>query len=96
MLPKSRRLTSVEVAAVLSRGRSLRAGTVSAKYLPAPAGKAAVVVSKKTARLATTRNKLRRAGYRALTTLPKAHLVVFIQKQEFDPNDILSVCSKLS
>lgn len=55
------------------------------------------MVSKKVARLAVTRNKLRRAGYQALPPLPRGvHVVFFIQKADFQTADILSLCSKLS
>lgn len=98
MLPRSKRLRAEEVAAVLRVGKSVRAGSVSAKYTPATgAGRAAIVVSKKVARLAVTRNKLRRAGYQALPPLPRGvHVVFFIQKADFQTADILSLCSKLS
>ena len=97
MLPKSRRLSAREVSAVLKAGKSRRAGGVSVKYLPSPRGKAAMVVSKKVARLAVTRNRLRRAGYAALpSALPPVHAVFFIQQREFKKEDILSLCSMLS
>lgn len=103
MLPKTKRLTATEVREVLKLGSVIRAGAVSARYtkapaaLPAQAGKAAVVVSKKVARLAVTRNRLRRLGYSALTTLPaRMHLVVFIHNKEVTPADIAHLCSKLS
>ena len=96
MLPKRSRLTAREVRAILKGGRSARLPTVSAKYLPAPMGKVAVVVSAKVAKKATERNALRRAAYQALATLPKAHAVFFIQNKQFDPADIRSLCLKLS
>lgn len=97
MLPKTKRLTATEVREVLKLGSVVRAGAVSARYTKAPAAKAAVVVSKKVARLAVTRNRLRRLGYSALTTLPaRTHLVVFIHNKEVTPADIAQLCSKLS
>ena len=103
MLPKTKRLTAQEVREVLKLGKPVRAGAVSARYtvgtaaLPEQASKAAVVVSTKVARSAVARNKLRRLGYAALTTLPaRTHLVVFIQSKDVTPADIATLCSKLS
>lgn len=101
MLPKRRRLSAREVREVLRRGRSLRAGAVSVRYMGGSTGKAAVVVSRKVAGRAVERNRLRRAGYRALSVNPSflpqdTHVVFFIQKKEFDPKDIVSLCLKLS
>jgi RNase P protein component len=97
MVPKLRRLTAREVREVLKNGKTLRANTVVAKYIASERSKAAVVVSSKVAKRAVERNSLRRKGYNALSTLPPhKHLVFFIQKKEFNPHDILFLCSKLS
>jgi len=98
MLPKTKRLTAKEVREVLKEGRSMRQGNVAARYTTyAGAGKAAVVVSSKVAKKAHDRNRLRRAGYQALATLPhNIKLVLFIQKQDVSPQDIAELCSKLS
>ncbi|MES2203123.1 MAG: ribonuclease P protein component [Patescibacteria group bacterium] len=97
MLPKQARLTAEEVREVLTKGRSARASSVSAKFVPAPTGKAAIVVSTKVAKTAVVRNTLRRRGYKALPTpLPRASVVFFIQRKDFDPADIALLCSKLS
>jgi ribonuclease P protein component len=97
MLPKRSRLSAQEVKDVLSKGRSARAGAVSARFLPGGSSKASIVVSKAVAKKATERNRLRRAGYRALPTLPRnMHLVLFIQKKDFNAGDIETLCSKLS
>lgn len=98
MLPKGRRLRAAEVTAILREGKSLRATSVSAKYRSYTGpGRAAIVVSKKVARLATTRNKLRRTGYQALPPLPRGvQIIFFIQKPDFQTADILLLCSKLS
>lgn len=97
MLPKRKRLSAREVREVLKRGKSLRAGAVSARYTEALSGKAAVVVSSKVAKGAVERNRLRRAGYRALgSPPPRKHVVFFIQNKTLDPQDIRSVCLKLS
>lgn len=96
MLPKHSRLTAREVRAILKGGRSVRGGGVSAKFTPASKGKAAIVVSAKVAKKATERNALRRAAYRALPSLPKAHIVFFIQTKTFDPDELANLCSRLS
>jgi ribonuclease P protein component len=83
MLPKRGRLTSKEVDTVLSRGKSLRAGVLSAKILLTTTPfKAAVVVSKRLSRNAVRRNQLRRAAYAALRRAslpPTGHAILFVQ-----------------
>ncbi len=101
MLSKNRRLNAEEVSTVLKKGRVVRAGGVSARYTKAADAKASVVVSTKVAKKATQRNRLRRAGYAALSkswrTFPgHIHVVIFIQRSDFNPADIADVCSKLS
>jgi ribonuclease P protein component len=97
MLPKQKRLSAREVREVLKKGRAVRSGTASARFLSAASAKAAVVVSNKVAKKATERNTLRRTVYRLLPALPKGkHVVLFIQKKDFDFSDVLSLCSKLS
>ena len=98
MLPKKARLTSAEVREILKNGRSVRFGTLSAKYVPAATAKAAVVVSTKVAKAAVERNKLRRAAYLVLrTSLPKGVCAVFfLHKPVLDPIELASLCLKLS
>ena len=73
MLPKRRRLSAEEVSDVIARGRSLREGILSMKYLPSSGPlRAAVVAPNSLARKATARNRLRRALYAALASLPEA------------------------
>ena len=75
----------------------MRLSTVSAKYIRAEGSKAAVVVSKKVAKTAVLRNRLRRAGYAALAAPPAGkHIVFFIQKVPFDKAELSSLCLKLS
>lgn len=64
MLPRSSRLSSKEVERLMKEGRSLAAGSLRAKYLKSstPTSRFAFVVSKKIARDAVTRNRLRRWG----------------------------------
>lgn len=83
MLPKRSRLRAAEVKEVLARGKTLRVGAYSGKYLEgrAPLG-VAVIVYKKHVRTAVARNRLRRKTYRELTTLPlPAHgaLALFVR-----------------
>ncbi|HVV38784.1 MAG TPA: ribonuclease P protein component [Candidatus Paceibacterota bacterium] len=71
MLPKRRRLTSAEVSEVITQGKPLRGAMLSIKHLPSPGGlKAAVVAPKSLVPRAVDRNRLRRALYAALKTLP--------------------------
>ncbi len=88
MLPKKQRLTALEVAHVLSSGRSVgvsgRGAVMSMKYVSAKGFfKTAVVVPKRIARKATERNTLRRVVYRALVTTPLpqsgVHAVFFVR-----------------
>ena len=97
MLSKTRRLTAAEVREVLKKGRAMRVGDISARYIAASKGRAAMVVSTKVAKRAVDRNRLRRQGYAALpSSLPRATVVFFIQSKTFDPKDIAALCSKLS
>lgn len=83
MLPKRRRLSAAEVREVLARGRGRRGNTLSIKAFSTGGPFAcAVVVSKKVAKSAVTRNRARRAVYRALAgaTLPSlGHAILFVQ-----------------
>ena len=84
MPPKRLRLTAAEVREVLAKGKSLKIGPYIAKYLEraSPLG-LAVIISKKTAKLATERNRLRRKAYRDLTELSlpaQGALAVFVRK----------------
>lgn len=100
MLRSSKRLRTHEVREILAKGASLRSGDVSGKFLRASGrSRAAVVVSKTTAKGAVVRNRLRRAGYRALKeALPAQGVwaVVFIRSAR--PTslalDITNLCSK--
>ncbi|GEM_PF-1201815 len=70
MLPSSRRLRTKEVEEVIKRGVSARGVFITAKALKNDGTiegvRAAAVVSKKIARSAVERNRLRRALYRAV------------------------------
>ena len=98
MLPKKARLGATEVREILKTGRSARVGGVSAKYVEASDARAAVVVSKKTAKTAVARNALRRRIYTTLDkTLPsRKHVVFFIQTNPFKTDDLVALCSRLS
>jgi RNase P protein component len=97
MLPKRQRLTAAEVREILKSGRSARAATLSAKFLPGK-GQAAVVVSSKVAETAVLRNTLRRAAYRTLrAALPNnVRAVFFLHKPILDPAELEQLCLKLS
>lgn len=83
MLPKRRRLTAAEVREVIARGRGRRGTALSVKILETNTPlRCAVVVSKKVARGAVERNRLRRAVYRALESVPlpkTGRAVLFVQ-----------------
>ena len=98
MLAKRSRLTAVEVRAILEKGRSVRLGSLSAKYCTAKDARAAVVVSKKVAKTAVMRNRLRRAAYRTLqkTPLSRVHAVFFLHTPVFNAESLVALCSKLS
>ena len=77
-------MSAAEVREVLARGKSFRVGPYTGKVL---AGRAvlgvAVIVSKKVARKATSRNTLRRRAYTELESLtlpPSGSLALFVQK----------------
>ncbi len=97
MLRKKARLTSAEVREIIKNGRSVRLGTLSAKFIKGLSAKAAVVVSTKVAKNAVERNRLRRAAYLALrASLPKGvHVVFFLHKPIFDKNELNALCLKL-
>jgi len=88
MLKKSRRLGAAEVKEVLKRGRSVRVGPYSAKLLASPAPlRLAVIIPRKSAPKAVTRNKLRRAAYLKLEMLPlpeRGSLAVFVRPAAAD------------
>ena len=98
MLPKRQRLTAAEVREILTSGRSVRSGTLSAKFISSKERKAAVVVSTKVAKSAVVRNKLRRAAYDALRPVLPAgkSAVFFLLKPALDKDELTALCSKLS
>lgn len=87
MLPKKRRLTAGDVKIVMKEGRSVRASFLSAKYTASGTPlRASVVVSKKVAKRAVERNRIRRAVYRALQTIEGAGTyVIFVNKVPHTP-----------
>lgn len=87
MLAKRVRLTTAEVSEVLARGQSVRGGLLSMKFITHTGpGRAAVVAPKSLARKATQRNRLRRAVYSALSTLPTTSSMRGIQAVFFVRN----------
>lgn len=63
MLPKKERLTRVEFNRFFSIGKRFHSPSFQVVYVPHSALHASVVVSKKNARLAVERNKIRRRIY---------------------------------
>ena len=104
MLAKEARLTAAEVREILKSGRSARTATLSAKYRvsvennPVVTSKAAVVISKKVAKTAVLRNRLRRTAKRILrTSLPRGvQVVFFLHKPLVDEKELNLLCLKLS
>lgn len=72
---------------MIASGRSRRAGLLSAKYIGGGSPlRASAVVSKKVAKGAVERNRLRRALYRALVAYGgTGTAVIFVQKVPADP-----------
>lgn len=98
MLSKTNRLSASEVREILTSGRLVRCGDLSAKFKSnTGVSKAAVIVSAKVAKNAVERNKLRREVYRVLrTSLPKnIRAVFFIHKPIIDQDELNSLCLKL-
>jgi ribonuclease P protein component len=98
MLPQGERLSAEKVRMTLKNGKVLRTPGLVVRYLPAHSSAVAVVVSKKVAKGAVTRNAIRRAVYQALPRpLPLVQVVFMVQKQAPDYKaDIQTICSKLS
>ncbi len=112
MLSSQKRLRAAEVRDIIAQGggaRSRRAGVLSVKYTTSGTlhTRAAAVVSKKVARSAIVRNRLRRALYRAVaqglsegSVPPGLNLVFFVQRVPTAPltvsfaNDITQLCLK--
>jgi ribonuclease P protein component len=63
MLAKKHRLNAHAVREVLARGSIKRTATFVTRVLPSPAFQCAVVVSKKIAKTAVERNRIRRVVY---------------------------------
>jgi ribonuclease P protein component len=64
-------LRASEVREIIAAGKSIRAGVVSLKYLEKPGFfRAAVVAPKSVLKGAVERNRVRRALYQVLATLP--------------------------
>ena len=82
MLATLRRLRAHEVREVLKKGASRRSTYLSMKYVASKTSlRSAAVVSKKTAKKATERNRLRRALYRALASRSEeGQAVLLVQK----------------
>ena len=90
MLSRHKRLRASEVDTVLSRGKSIRGGHLSMKFLQNKEPfRLAVIVPKSLARKATLRNKLRRAAYDSIgTSLPpssKGHALFFVRSIPMTP-----------
>jgi ribonuclease P protein component len=88
MLPKSARLTVADIE-TLSQGKSVFGTLISVRYIPAPALKFSVSVSKKVAKTAVLRNRMRRRLYGALEGVMKEvknplHIMIMPKKECFE------------
>ena len=85
MLPKRERL-SVKDIATLSSGRSVFGSLLSLRFLSAKETKFSVSVSKKVAKLAVDRNRIRRRVYAATRTVKslvtKPYSIMIMPKKE--------------
>jgi ribonuclease P protein component len=105
MLSKKSRIGRRGLEEVLRAGKSFRTSYFSIKYLYSESAlQCAVVLSKKIAKKAVERNRVRRAVYRALaphTSKRKGRMVVFVQNipqgtlTPLFADDLVSVWAKL-
>lgn len=89
MLAKQQRLSRREFDRVFQHGVRSHTPYGQVIYTSAPSAKAAVVVSKKVAKSAVERNRLRRRVYSILenTTLPPAHYIFILKPSIRDIKD---------
>ena len=82
MLPRSRKLRSGEVRAVMAKGKTTRGSFLSLKKIPLPSGKVAVVISRKVVPSAVKRNAVRRSIFEVLRTqtLGDHGLIFFVDR----------------
>lgn len=95
MLPKSSRLTSAEVPAVLKEGRGASFGPVRVKYLKregkGSVSRFAVVISKKVLKGAVDRNRARRRVYtvaRAIKSPYPIDAVILLSSGTLSPDEL--------
>lgn len=85
MLPKKERLSVRDIAS-LEKGRSIFGTYLSIRFSPAPLKKFSVSVSKKVAKRAVDRNRIRRRVYAALQSvkenIKKSVFVMIMPKKE--------------
>jgi ribonuclease P protein component len=95
MLPKKQRLTKEEIEKVIKEGLKKDTSFFRFKFMESSDFKISPVVSKKVAKLAVDRNKIKRLFFNLLESLDitkKAHIAVFIKKDisKEDKNEALS------
>jgi ribonuclease P protein component len=101
MLKKRERLSRREVEQVLNKGKRVRGTLFSISVIGAQEMKCAVVVSKRVAKQAVLRNKIRRRVYATLGTLQDSigntHVVVFCNPatSQADVSDIQKELTQL-
>lgn len=88
MLPKKERLSRKEFSRFFSMGARIHSPVFQVVYTPYPTFHASVVVPKKVARLAVTRNRIRRRVYDILRTYKKTYgitgVYIYLCKQNID------------
>jgi ribonuclease P protein component len=76
MVPRNQRLNRTAFSEVFTRGRRRHSPYLSLVYMASPSFRCAVVVSKKVAKKAHERNRLRRRLYALLRTLHEERALV--------------------
>lgn len=91
MVPKHSRLSREAFLATFKVAKRARGAGIQVLYTPAPTFKASVVVSKKVAPLAVSRNRIRRVTYATLrhiydnTPLSGHYIVIFLPESKKYP-----------
>jgi len=99
MLPQKNRLNRKDFLLVKKNGKKIFLSDFLVYYLSSDQQKVSVVVSKKIAKKATQRNKLRREIYdyfKKPRVNPTRNLIIYPQKHEISLSDLDQVLSKIS
>lgn len=99
MLPKSKRLSTEAFKEIIEKGQSIHSPFLIVRTIPKEGpSRFAVSVPKKVAKLAVTRNKIRRQVYEVIAKLSvkPGYKVVIIAKAGLDKLDYTSLTQELS